>query len=58
MKGWNFQAHREFPGKLEPSNLSRDNVSTEIGRSGQLQAAVSALEADGFRPWSTFALRD
>ena len=29
---WNFQAHREFPGKFESSNLSRDNASREIGR--------------------------
>ena len=26
-KGWNSQAHREFPGKFESSNLSRDNLS-------------------------------
>ena len=33
-EGWNLQAHRESPGKLESSNLSRDNLSTsrEIGR--------------------------
>ena len=31
-KGWNFQARKEFPGKFESSNLSRDNLSTEIGR--------------------------
>ena len=31
-KGWNPQAHRELPGKFESSNLSRDNVSREIGR--------------------------
>ena len=32
-KGWDSQAHRELPGKLESSNLSRDNLSREIGRS-------------------------
>ena len=32
LKGWNFQAHREFPGKFESSNVSRDNVSRGIGR--------------------------
>ena len=32
-KGWNSQAHREFPGKFESSNLSRDNLSRETGRS-------------------------
>ena len=30
-KGWNSQAHREFPGKFESRNLSRDNLSREIG---------------------------
>ena len=32
-KGWNSQAHREFPGSLDSSDVSRDNVSREIGRS-------------------------
>ena len=31
-KGWNSHVHRGFPGKFESSNLSRDNVSREIGR--------------------------
>ena len=31
-KGWNSQAQREFPGKFESSNIIRDNVSREIGR--------------------------
>ena len=31
-KGWNSQAHREIPGKLELSNLSRETLSREIGR--------------------------
>ena len=31
-EGWNSHVHRGFPGKFEPSNLSRDNVSSEIGR--------------------------
>ena len=35
LKGWNFKAHREFPGKFESSNVSRDNVSREIGRTRQ-----------------------
>ena len=33
IKGWNSQAHRESPGKFESRNLSRDNLSREIGRS-------------------------
>ena len=32
-KGWNSQDCRGFPGKFESSNLSRDNLSREIGRS-------------------------
>ena len=32
IKGWNSDVHRGFPGKLESSNLSRDNISREIGR--------------------------
>ena len=32
LKGRNCQAHREFAGKFESSNLSRDNLSREIGR--------------------------
>ena len=35
-KGWNSQAHRGFPGKLE-SNVSRRNVSKEI-RTNQMPA--------------------
>ena len=34
-KGWKSQAHREFPGKFESRNLSRDNLSRETGRSTQ-----------------------
>ena len=37
-KGWNSQAHREFPRKFESSNLSRDNVSREIGRTSRGQS--------------------
>ena len=29
---WNSYVHREFPGNLESTNLSRDNLSREIGR--------------------------
>ena len=32
VKGWNSHVHRGFPGKLESSKVSRDNVSREIGR--------------------------
>ena len=30
LKGWNSQAHKVFPGKVESSNLSRDSFSREI----------------------------
>ena len=32
LRGWNSQAHGEFLGWFESSNLSRDNLSWEIGR--------------------------
>ena len=32
IEGWDSQAHREFPGELEASNVSRDSVSRELGR--------------------------
>ena len=32
VKAWNSQAHREFHGKFESSNLSNDHLSREIGR--------------------------
>ena len=31
-KGWNSNVSREFPRKFESTNLSRDNLSREIGR--------------------------
>ena len=31
-KEWNSQARREYPGKVESANLSRDNLSRETGR--------------------------
>ena len=31
LRGGIPRAHREFPGKLASSNLSRDNLSREIG---------------------------
>ena len=35
--GWNCHVHRGFPRKLESNNLSRDNVSRAIGRTGSPQ---------------------
>ena len=31
-KRWNSHVHGEFPGKSESTNLSRENLSGEIGR--------------------------
>ena len=31
-KGWNYHVDRGFPGKVVSTNLSRDNLSREIGR--------------------------
>ena len=33
---WHAHVHRGFPGKLESSSPSRDNVSREIGRTSTL----------------------
>ena len=38
-KGWNSQAPRELPGKLESSNLSREILS--IGRLGVARCALA-----------------
>ena len=32
LKGWNSDGHRELPRSFESTNLSRDNLSREIGR--------------------------
>ena len=32
LKGWNSHVHRKFTGRFESSNVSRDNVSREMGR--------------------------
>ena len=32
-QGWSFHVHREFPGNVESTNLSRDNLSRAIVRS-------------------------
>ena len=35
LRGWNSHVHREFPGKLESSNLNREILSRKIGRKKQ-----------------------
>ena len=44
-KGWNSHVHGGFPGKLESSNLSRDNVSREIGRTTMMASQLGAMHA-------------
>ena len=45
-KGWNSHVYKGFPGKFESTNLSRDNLSTEMGRSAQVvQAAAGCSHA-------------
>ena len=44
MKGWNSQAHGGS-GKLESSNLSRDNVGREIGRILGVHGGIEGLRA-------------
>ena len=50
-KGWNSHVHRGFPGKSESSNLSRDNVSREIGRT-LLTSLVQSIIKDSEVPRS------
>ena len=52
-KGWNSQVHREFPRKFESSNLSRDNLSREIGR----RLAVASRSRAPRTYWSRPCLR-
>ena len=41
LRGWNSQVHREFPVRIDSSNVSRRDVSRRIGR--RLRHALSAL---------------
>ena len=43
LRGWNSQAHREFSGNVESTNLSRDNLSREIGRTVTDRTAEGVL---------------
>ena len=45
LKGWKSHVYREFSGNLESSNLSRDNLSREIGRTRATRARKSANTA-------------
>ena len=42
VKGWNSQAHREFPRNLESTNPSREILGREIGRT---ESWIESIEA-------------
>ena len=60
IKGWNSHVHREFPGKLESSNLSREIHSREIGRnsngstSDSIFFLVRKAEGHDHIPWASY----
>ena len=62
---WNSHVHRECPGKFESTNLSRDNISREIGRTKFLEARLSEWRSplqvtdlfQGGVRFSTFGIR-
>ena len=41
LRGGILNVHREFPGKSESTNLSRDNLSREIGRAAGFRTRAS-----------------
>ena len=43
LKVWNSHVHRAFPGNVESTTLSRDNLSREIGRSTSNMSGDSSL---------------
>ena len=43
-EGWSSHVHGEFPGKFESTNLSRDNLSREIGRASGRAARAGAAD--------------
>ena len=49
-KGWNSHVHRGFPRKFDSANLSRDNLSREIGRT---RPCLDLVRING--PWKIFA---
>ena len=54
-KGWDVHVHRGCPGKCESSNLSRDNVSREIGRSAKGARKSQRLSEYLLYVWKGFA---
>ena len=47
LEGWNSHVHREFPGNLELTNLSRDNLGREIGGSRRTQTLTVRSQPTG-----------
>ena len=47
---WNSHVHREFPGHFESSNLSRDNLSGEIGRKDAFASRAARSTPELRRP--------
>ena len=55
VKGWKSQAHREFPGKFESSNLSRIML---VGRLGVRQSFEAEFPGDSPYSESSPAARE
>ena len=53
-KGWNSHIHGEFPGSFESTNLSRDNLSRESGRSGHRMCSTGRRPLSGVVPVRIF----
>ena len=49
LKGWNSQVHRGFTGKLDSSNVSRDNVSRGIRRMRAYRCQCHCVLVSGLR---------
>ena len=43
VKGWNSHVHKDLPGYFESTNLSRDDLSREIGRKRHLSVSDASL---------------
>ena len=50
-EGWNPQARREVPENVESTNLGRDNLSREIGRSGVAVSGAVFVVKHGFESY-------
>ena len=50
VKGWNSHVHREFPGNVESTHLSREILSREIGRNTPPHTQAQSSHSLGVRP--------